>query len=46
MDYSRWILENNTLFQKEAMEDDQPDAEEDEFNDYCQRQLERTTRGK
>jgi hypothetical protein len=32
---------NNTLFQKEVLDDDEPDAEEDEFNDYCKTQLEK-----
>ena len=32
---------NNRLFQKEALDDDEPDAEEDEFNEYCKKQLER-----
>jgi len=32
---------NNTLFQKEALDDDEPDAEEDEFNDYCRMKLEK-----
>lgn len=26
---------DNTLFQKEVVDDDDPDAEEDEFNEYC-----------
>src|SRR5450432_2117142 len=26
---------NNTLIQKEVLDDDDPDAPEDEFNDYC-----------
>lgn len=33
---------NNRLFQKEALDDDEPDAEEDEFNDYCRKQLEKS----
>ncbi|MBS1668351.1 MAG: hypothetical protein JST58_13325 [Bacteroidetes bacterium] len=32
-------FKNNTLFQKEALDDDEPDAEEDEFNDFCRVQL-------
>ena len=32
-------FKNNTLFQKEALDDDEPDAEEDEFNDFCRAQL-------
>ena len=32
-------FKNNTLFQKEALDDDEPDAEEDEFNEYCKMQL-------
>ena len=30
---------NNKLFQKEAIEDDDDDTEEDEFNDFCRKQL-------
>jgi hypothetical protein len=30
---------NNTLFQKEVLDDDEPDAHEDEFNDYCRGKL-------
>jgi hypothetical protein len=30
---------NNKLFQKETLDDDEPDAEEDEFNDYCKQQM-------
>ncbi|HCL84262.1 MAG TPA: hypothetical protein DIC22_09815 [Chitinophagaceae bacterium] len=30
---------NNTLFQKEVLEDEEPDADEDEFNDYCRSKL-------
>ncbi len=26
---------NNKLFQKEVLDDDEPDADEDEFNEYC-----------
>ncbi|MBS1916055.1 MAG: hypothetical protein JST87_07240 [Bacteroidetes bacterium] len=33
---------NNTLFQKETLDDDEPDAEEDEFNDYCRTRLGKT----
>lgn len=32
-------FKNNKLFQKEVLEDDEPDADEDEFNEYCRRQL-------
>jgi hypothetical protein len=32
-------FKNNKLIQKEAEEDDDPDAEEDEFNDYCRSHL-------
>jgi hypothetical protein len=32
-------FKNNTLIQKEAEEDDDPDAEEDEFNAYCSNHL-------
>ncbi len=30
---------NNKIFQKEVLDDDEPDAEEDEFNDYCRSKL-------
>jgi hypothetical protein len=30
---------NNKLFQKEVLDDDDPDAAEDEFNDYCRGKL-------
>jgi hypothetical protein len=30
---------NNRIFQKEVLDDDQPDASEDEFNDYCRSKL-------
>ncbi len=30
---------NNKLFQKEVLDDDEPDALEDEFNDYCRSKL-------
>ena len=30
---------NNKLFQKEVLDDDEPDADEDEFNDYCRSKL-------
>jgi hypothetical protein len=30
---------NNTLFQKEALEDVEGEADEEEFNDYCRKQL-------
>jgi hypothetical protein len=32
-------FKNNKLIQKEVMDDDEPDAPEDEFNDYCRRKL-------
>ncbi|HTQ65515.1 MAG TPA: hypothetical protein VMI12_12010 [Puia sp.] len=32
-------FKNNKLFQKEALEDEEDDADEDEFNDYCRQQL-------
>lgn len=32
-------FKNNTLIQKEVLDDDEPDANEDEFNDYCRRKL-------
>jgi len=32
-------FKNNKLFQKEAIDDDEVDADEDEFNDYCEEQL-------
>jgi len=32
-------FKNNKLFQKEALDDDDVDADEDEFNDYCREQL-------
>ncbi len=32
-------FKNNKLFQKEVLDDDEPDAPEDEFNDYCQAKL-------
>jgi hypothetical protein len=32
-------FKNNKLFQKEALDDDDVDADEDEFNDYCKEQL-------
>jgi len=32
-------FKNNKLFQKEALDDDEDDADEDEFNDYCRQQL-------
>jgi hypothetical protein len=35
-------FKNNTVFQKEALDDEEPDAEEDEFNDYCKKQLDRS----
>jgi hypothetical protein len=30
---------NNKLIQKEVLDDDDPDAREDEFNDYCRSKL-------
>jgi hypothetical protein len=30
---------NNKLFQKEAIDDDEGEADEDEFNDYCRKKL-------
>ncbi len=30
---------NNKLFQKEVLDDEEPDADEDEFNDYCRSKL-------
>ncbi len=30
---------DNTLIQKEVLDDDDPDADEDEFNDYCRSKL-------
>jgi hypothetical protein len=30
---------NNKLIQKEVLDDDEPDAREDEFNDYCRSKL-------
>lgn len=30
---------NNKLFQKEVLEDEEPDADEDEFNEYCRERL-------
>jgi hypothetical protein len=30
---------DNTLIQKEVLDDDDPDADEDEFNDYCRHKL-------
>ncbi|HLK30608.1 MAG TPA: hypothetical protein VKT28_18650 [Puia sp.] len=32
-------FKNNRLFQKETLDDDEPDADEDEFNDYCKAQF-------
>jgi hypothetical protein len=32
-------FKSNRLIQKEAEEDDDPDAEEDEFNEYCRQRL-------
>ncbi len=30
---------NNKLLQKEVLDDDEPDADEDEFNDYCREKI-------
>jgi hypothetical protein len=32
-------FKNNKLIQKEVMDDDEPDAPEDEFNDYCRSKI-------
>jgi hypothetical protein len=32
-------FKNNKLFQREVLDDDEPDADEDEFNEYCKLQL-------
>ena len=32
-------FKNNKLFQKEALDDEEDDADEDEFNDYCKARL-------
>jgi hypothetical protein len=32
-------FKNNKLFQKEVLDDDEPDADENEFNDYCRSKL-------
>jgi hypothetical protein len=32
-------FKNNKIFQKEILDDDEPDADEDEFNDYCKERL-------
>ncbi|HMH21577.1 MAG TPA: hypothetical protein VK563_07370 [Puia sp.] len=32
-------FKNNRLFQKEVMDDEESDADEDEFNDYCRERL-------
>jgi hypothetical protein len=37
-------FKNNRIFQKETVEDDEPDAEEDEFNTFCKTQLGRESR--
>jgi hypothetical protein len=34
-------FKSNQLYQKEVLEDEEDDAEEDEFNDYCKQQLSR-----
>jgi hypothetical protein len=36
-------FKNNKLLQKEVLDVDEPDADEDEFNEYCREQLERWT---
>jgi hypothetical protein len=38
-------FKNNKLFQKEALDDDEPDADEDEFNEYCRECLLLTAQG-
>lgn len=32
-------FKNNKVFQKETLDDEEPDADEEEFNDYCRKQL-------
>lgn len=32
-------FKTNKIFQKETLDDDEPDADEDEFNDYCRQKL-------
>jgi hypothetical protein len=32
-------FKDNTLIQKEVLDDDEPDAPEDEFNEYCRSKL-------
>lgn len=32
-------MKNNKIFQKEVLDEDEPDADEDEFNEYCQERL-------
>jgi len=32
-------FKDNKLIQKEVLDDDEPEAEEDEFNEYCQSKL-------
>jgi len=32
-------FKNNTLLQREVLEEDDPEADEDEFNDYCRNKL-------
>ena len=32
-------FKNNKIFQKETLDDDEPDADEDEFNEYCRQKL-------
>jgi hypothetical protein len=35
-------FKNNKIFQRETMDEEEPDAEEDEFNDYCKEQLDKS----
>jgi len=37
-------FKNDRLFQKEVMDEEEGDADEDEFNDYCRQQLARADR--
>jgi hypothetical protein len=34
-------FKNNRIFQRESLEEDDPEAEEEEFNDFCRQQLEK-----
>jgi hypothetical protein len=36
---------NNRIFQKQTVEDDDPEADEDEFNQYCKQQLAKASPG-